>query len=126
MAALGHRSFRLFALVYEPYQPFYVLNGCRKEELLSGLRQAAQPQLTKANLIAQLREERLYLVPSAPCHGKLRRLTELPDMLAHILVPVDLQRALRRRCARWFREQFRHCDGLALNTKPCEPLLIPE
>ena len=100
MAASGHRCSRFFALVYEPDQSFDVLNRCRQKELLACSWQTAQPQLTKVNLIAQFREERLYLVSGATSDRKLRRLTELPDMLAHILIPVDLQRALRRGCAR--------------------------
>ncbi len=67
------------ALVHKPYQTFYVLDRC-KEELLSGPWYSAQPQRTKANLIAQFREESLYLVSSAPHRGKLRRLTELPHI----------------------------------------------
>ena len=57
--------------------------------MLLSLRQTAQAELAKPNLIAQLREESFYLVSSTACCDKLWRLTEISNMLAHVLIPVE-------------------------------------
>lgn len=83
-----------------------------------------QAYLPKSPLIAQFKKECLDFVPSEAAN-RIPSSVEFPGVLAHVLVPVDLQRAVVDDVHAGLCKQFRHCEGFASNVKPCVPRLMP-